>query len=571
MTTSLQATALEGDILPSTRWLGCLRISRNADQSSTIERHRADQEAYVSKTNGIIVGWAEDPDVSATKVGPFRRPGLGRWLEHRLDEFDGILVWKLDRIVRSAHDLRELLTYLDTHGKRLASVKEAMIDFDPRSKDHLKKLVCDLFMHIVAIIAEMEADNIGTRVRSTQEYLRRYGYWPAGIPPFPYELIEKHLPGTALAGTILSKDREALGVLTRMIKELLAGRPLRVIAEGLTRDGILVPSDLERVRRGKEPLGVAWVHTTVRQALSNPILMGELYHKGELVTLDDGSPSKPIDGDPALSGAEFARVQMELTRRKVSGRKGDAAKAEYLSGDLVCLGCGGKLYIHKQTKRTASGQEKDYEHYRCIGASQKGSILAQGGQPCPARARGIVAAGLHSFVDDQIAGRLRRHELHIDVYIPGVGSHEEITRIQTALRNLMSDRERGEYDLDFLEQLYFEKVRTLKKRLADLQANGVELDRWERQPTGKTLWDEWKASDWPRRRELLKMAGLVIRAMPGEGTIEIVESEDTAERLADYAAGKPLRGAPIPPPTAQVQKDLETRAKLLTGMSHPSE
>ncbi len=46
------------------------------------------------------MGWAEDLDVSASKIHPLTRPELSKWLA-RPDDFDEFIFWRIDRFVRA--------------------------------------------------------------------------------------------------------------------------------------------------------------------------------------------------------------------------------------------------------------------------------------------------------------------------------------------------------------------------------------------------------------------------------------------------------------------------------------
>ncbi|MGW7429083.1 recombinase family protein [Streptomyces sp. NPDC054861] len=83
---------------PHLRYLACLRVSSDSEDSTALVRQRRGIEHYVHAPHvaGILVGEAEDTDVSGG-LSPFRRPSLGRWLNHRRDEFDVLIASRLDR------------------------------------------------------------------------------------------------------------------------------------------------------------------------------------------------------------------------------------------------------------------------------------------------------------------------------------------------------------------------------------------------------------------------------------------------------------------------------------------
>ena len=64
-------------------------------------------------TNAATTWWgiAKDLDVSAGSTSPFDRPQLGDWLSDRLGEFDVIVFFRADWIVRRLFDLADLIRW----------------------------------------------------------------------------------------------------------------------------------------------------------------------------------------------------------------------------------------------------------------------------------------------------------------------------------------------------------------------------------------------------------------------------------------------------------------------------
>jgi len=56
------------------RALGVLRISVQTDESTSLARQRREIEAKAKARGSVIIGWAEDPDVSASKVHRWTAP-----------------------------------------------------------------------------------------------------------------------------------------------------------------------------------------------------------------------------------------------------------------------------------------------------------------------------------------------------------------------------------------------------------------------------------------------------------------------------------------------------------------
>ncbi|MGW4028899.1 recombinase family protein [Streptomyces sp. NPDC004838] len=77
-----------------------IRLSFETDETTFISRQREANDKAAVSIGAHITGEAVDLGVSASKTTPIERPELGGWLT-RPDDFDVILFWCLDRVVRS--------------------------------------------------------------------------------------------------------------------------------------------------------------------------------------------------------------------------------------------------------------------------------------------------------------------------------------------------------------------------------------------------------------------------------------------------------------------------------------
>jgi putative DNA-invertase from lambdoid prophage Rac len=97
------------------------------------------------------------------------RPAMNRLLyDAGVHSFDAVLVWKLDRFGRSVADLTQNIQQLGKFGIRFLAVSQG-IDTDqsnPTSR---------LLMHMLAAIAEFEAEIIRERVKAGVEQAKRVG------------------------------------------------------------------------------------------------------------------------------------------------------------------------------------------------------------------------------------------------------------------------------------------------------------------------------------------------------------------------------------------------------------
>src|SRR5690606_39474015 len=89
------------------RALIVVRLSRVTDATTSPERQLGTCQELCDARGYDVVGVAEDLDVSAGATSPFGRPQLGDWLTNRLGEFDVIVFYRVDRIVRRLFDLAD--------------------------------------------------------------------------------------------------------------------------------------------------------------------------------------------------------------------------------------------------------------------------------------------------------------------------------------------------------------------------------------------------------------------------------------------------------------------------------
>jgi len=163
----------------TTRALGVVRLSefdkRVEEQTTSPQRQREAIEAKARQRGSEIVGWAEDLDVSASKVHPMKRPALRTWFD-RSDEYDEVIFWRLDRFVRRTFpDWADMVSWSAAHDISLVSATEDLDLSGP-----LPRLMATMF----ATVAEMESLNTSQRVSQTHEYLRRNRRWCGGRPPY---------------------------------------------------------------------------------------------------------------------------------------------------------------------------------------------------------------------------------------------------------------------------------------------------------------------------------------------------------------------------------------------------
>ncbi|MGH8922153.1 MAG: recombinase family protein, partial [Actinomycetes bacterium] len=184
------------------RALGYLRVSTEgqAESGAGLDAQRATIEAEATRQ-----GWQLDIVTDTGSGADLNRPALAAAL-YRLDhgEAELLVAAKLDRVSRSVKDFTELLERAHRGGWRLV-----LLDLGDTST-----ATGELTANMIASAAQYERRLIGQRTREGLAAKRAAGVRLGRPSVLPYEVV------------------------ARIVAERAEGRTMRVIAEGLTADGV---------------------------------------------------------------------------------------------------------------------------------------------------------------------------------------------------------------------------------------------------------------------------------------------------------------------------------------------
>lgn len=279
------------------RILGAARLSHSTDNSTSLERQHESIEMYGKLGNHVVVEITEDSDVSGA-VSPFDRPELGPWLNEKLDQWDMIVVTKLDRLSRSLIDLETFVRWLKLHGKTLVSVSENI---------DLSTSMGKVFVQLLGIFAEFERTRMAERRSEAAAKIRSNGYWGGG-QALPYGYRPVKMDGHYE----LEIDPDQAAVIRELAAAIIGGTSMRAACIALNKRGITTSK------------GAQWDGATVANMLRNPSLRGYTMHDGEPVAGDDGMP---LAREAVLDDVTWTKLQAALERnsRKDSGVRNDGA------------------------------------------------------------------------------------------------------------------------------------------------------------------------------------------------------------------------------------------------------
>ncbi|WP_271799231.1 recombinase family protein [Dietzia maris] len=479
-----------------------LRLSRVTDESTSIERQREVCHKVCVERGFEVVGYAEDPDVSAGKTSPFERPSLGSWLKQP-ERFDVLVFYRLDRLVRSARHLHELTGWGEDYSVDLVSATEP--EFDTSTP------VGRLMVTMTATFAEMELEAIRERTRSSWHHLAGRGLYTGGIPPFGYE---KHRDPESDAW-VLRPEPEAAELIRSITHRVLDGEALPRIADELTRNGVLSPRDRNHVAQGREARGSGWSTSSLKRCLSNPALLGYSVQGGTVLRSSDGSPVQRAE--PILSKSEFDRLQAELDRRAAGKQLSNKKSDSLLLRVLHCGVCGKPMYRLK-------GGPGRVPRYRC--ASHQDRL--QG--PCGNKS--VVLADADELVENMVLEIFGGSERLERTWDPGEDHADELDDVNRMLVDLTDQLATGFFRAGTPQRERLDqRIRELSHRQEELSTTVTRTAGWSWKPTGEKFADWWDRLTVPERNQYLRDMGVRAVAKDSAMVASLGELERMAQRL----------------------------------------
>ncbi|BCB86607.1 recombinase family protein [Phytohabitans suffuscus] len=330
------------------------RLSVTKEESVSIARQLESCRRYANARGWEIVGEFVDDGVSATANRPEARNGWTSLLA--ADDFDAVVIWKVDRLARRVLDFLHADETLQKRGAGLVAVEDPIDMTSPQGR---------AFAVMLAVFGEMEAEAIRARVRAARAQLLKDGRWPGGGIPYGYRSIAN----PAGPGRMLVKDPERSPWLVEAVKMALQGATVNAIATWLTDHSAPLP----RRQTVRQPAKSAtWNRQTVDGLLRNPVLAGMTPH-------NPGRPKSAKRADP------FAVVRDEHGRPVVNESLAVITIEEFTALQLMLdsrTSPQARKRCDRQTtspflSRVARCDECDV--YMCRGTNQKRPVLY-----CPA-------------------------------------------------------------------------------------------------------------------------------------------------------------------------------------------
>lgn len=217
------------------RCIGYVRVSTEmqVDAGYSLEAQRQDIERYCELYKIELVEIISDEGVSAKNI---RRPGLEKALKI-LQEIDGLIVAKLDRLTRSVKDLGHLLDKYFKYSN-LISVSEKIDTSSANGR---------FVLNILVSVAQYEREATSERVKRSMDVKKDKGERVGGIP------YGKRLSAD---GIHLEEDMDEQHIIGHAKTLKVEGQSFRAIKSLMTVNGM--------VNRNNRPFSLSAVHSLVR-------------------------------------------------------------------------------------------------------------------------------------------------------------------------------------------------------------------------------------------------------------------------------------------------------------------
>lgn len=312
--------------------------SEDQQERRTIETQLEFASKYCDLHKIDVVEWYQDDGVSGTIPLEDRDAGARLLADAKDGKFQLLLVYKLDRLGRSARVILNAVHELEQTGVKIRSMTQPFDTGDPSGR---------FLLTILAGVADLDRETILERLWYGANRAARKGKWLGGIVPYGYrvndegylEINEDPLPGM---------DMSEADVV-RLIFRLIAEQRYSTIRVADYLNSIGVPpaykKDGRKVKKGKRKVNTAgvWTPSRIRNMIVNTTYKGiHLYGKRtnkqrEIITREV----------PAIvSSDQWEKAQKVLKDNHLEAMRN--AKRKYLLRGLIKCGLCGLNYCGTQ-------------------------------------------------------------------------------------------------------------------------------------------------------------------------------------------------------------------------------
>jgi site-specific DNA recombinase len=470
------------------------RISVSQDSSVSLARQIKAAQQYAAAREWEVVGIFQDDGISATHTKPEDRTGWRALLDSPA-RFDGVLVWKIDRLARRVLDFLHADEALQTRGAGIVAVDDPIDMTTPQGR---------AFATLLAVFGEMEGEAIRARVKAARDHLIRQGRVVGGTIPYGWQSI-KNPDGP---GYVLAHDPARIDDVRKMAGRVLRGDSVYSTMQWLNDRNVPPPA-----WPGVPFVIKPWVYSTVERLLRNPVLAGMTsYNPGQTGKARGTEVLRDRDGLPVvdetiaiLRPGEWRRLVALLDDRETPQARPRASKegtSPLLAGLAVCGHCEGPMH-----RGTTSGRPS---------------------LSCPKCHQTISRTQLERHLIHRLLAE--RGTVPITEWSEIGEDTADLTEIEHAIISTTGAMAEDGADVASL----VERLESLKEMRAGVRS-GPTIRTWS--STGQTVEHAWEAAvDDLTRREV--MAGQIQRLAIVRGRVG--RSLDPARVVLDWQAVPPL-------------------------------
>src|SRR5436190_17237137 len=261
-----------------------------------------------------MAAWSAERPASDSRGGALSR-GTAAPAPHRpaRGRVDTIVVYKIDRLIRSLADFAKIVEILDARGASFVSVTQQFNTTTSMGR---------LTLNVLLSFAQFEREVTGERIRDKIAASKQKGIWMGGNPPLGYDAHERKL-------IVNPAEAEAVRGIFALYLELGCVRRLK---DAVDRRGWMTKRFTTAAGhiQGGRPISRGHLY----RILANPIYLGCIAHKGQL---------HPGQHDALIEAETWKAVEAQLGANTAGHRRRAGAVAPSLLAGLLVDSAGERL------------------------------------------------------------------------------------------------------------------------------------------------------------------------------------------------------------------------------------
>ena len=314
----------------------CRVSSEEQQEKGTIQNQIEFGEKYCDLHQLEIVEWYKDDGVTGTIPLEDREEGKKLLEDARNKKLDLLLIYRLDRLGRSARIILNSVYELEQCGVKIRSMTEPFDTGDPNGR---------FLLTVLAGVADLERETILERMWHGANRAAKEGKWLGGIVPYGYLVDEEGYLAVNEAPLPGMEMPEA--DIVRLIYRLVGEQGMSTIKVADYLNALGVPTsyskDNRQVKKGKRKVNTAGIW---RPGRIGSIVKNTTYK--ESTTTGKGvkrSASGPRETPVIVSEELWEKGRQALKKNQLEALKN--SKRQYLLRGLIKCGPAGSLIMER--------------------------------------------------------------------------------------------------------------------------------------------------------------------------------------------------------------------------------